>query len=517
MGDIKTLLSDPEFQTLSPAGQRALAGRIDPELIGLSDEGFKAFVAKFSNPVTPGMERLGGVPPGPVPIEIQSAPAARMKPGHTPGWDDPVTPMSGFKMAAQFLASPITGLLSAPGQIVDWVKRGGHNPPSGGFLSDEPIGMAYGNALGALGAESANTVKQGAQRVSAVASRIANDRAAQTAAIKILPKGAAINELRNILSPPPPEPTPYAPYRAKPGVAEKWTPSTSEEYGPSRPVTPTGWKLKPLAEPPPPPGAPPPKAPDPFRPNPAILKKTKFSGPFEQEYGPSKPTGPTGWEPPTAPLFPTPPEAPPPQPFQKFEPSSRIKAKYQYNNPSGAGESGMPRSTPAYKQRRAGMPKPPTGGEEAAGEGAVEINGTIITPAMQEALVQAELAKRGLPSKMTPMPNPAAAVTPPPAAATPPPAPGVNIAIKSGRPARYGALQADAASKGGDLYHAKDVRVVDKLQAAKMTKDVWRTLTDEQKNAHIKAVGEREFKGEPKGLSRGAMGMRWIDEMFEER
>jgi hypothetical protein len=167
MGDIQTLLADPEFATLSPAGQRALAGRLDPELGSLSDAAFKTFLDKVSHPVTPGMEKLGGVPPGPVPIESQSAPAARMK--YTPGWDDPlirkddkgevIPPESrawtAAKMAGQFLAAPVTGLLHTPWTIADWVKHGGHNPPSGGFLSEEPISMAYGNAIGAVTPEGA--------------------------------------------------------------------------------------------------------------------------------------------------------------------------------------------------------------------------------------------------------------------------------------------------------------------------------------------------------------------------
>lgn len=445
------------------------------------------------HPVTPGMERLGGVPPGPVPITEVNPMASRMT--KTPGWDDPATVGSGVKMAAQFLASPITGILSAPGQIIDWAKRGGHNAgPSGGFLSEDPFGMAYGNALAATGAESGNTIKQGAQRVGKVIDRVKNDRAAQAAVIDLLPRGGKINKLRDILSPPPltpPEPTPFTPFKTKPGVVTSWGGPAPPEYGPAgKPVLRGNWKPKPM-EAPPEPAAP--KAPDPFKPNPAIARKSRFGGPPPDDFGPGRPVTPTGWEAPEAPLYPTPAEAPPPQPFKKFEVNPRIKAKGKYTPDYGG--SGMPSSRAPIIKRRGGMSRPPSEEAEAAGSGATEIDGVIITPAMQEALVQAELAKRGLPSKMTPMP----AAAPPPGSAVLPP--------KTGLPPHYGGLRARVGDAGTDMAYAKDLKVASRLKSQGITPEQFEAMDMATKNAHVKAADPkfREYKeGPQKGFGRGA-------------
>ncbi len=53
MADVKSLIADSEFQHLSPAGQKQVLAGIDPQFEGLSDEGFKSFLAHFSTPPTP--------------------------------------------------------------------------------------------------------------------------------------------------------------------------------------------------------------------------------------------------------------------------------------------------------------------------------------------------------------------------------------------------------------------------------------------------------------------------------
>lgn len=69
-----------------------------------------------------------------------------------------------LSMAGHILASPIVGILKAPGEIYDWVKRGFRNAgPTGAFASEEPITQAYGDALMAVApdAESAGAVVKG--------------------------------------------------------------------------------------------------------------------------------------------------------------------------------------------------------------------------------------------------------------------------------------------------------------------------------------------------------------------
>jgi hypothetical protein len=53
---------------------------------------------------------------------------------------------------AQAAASPITGLLSAPGEVADWAKRGFRNDPKRNPLPgiDNPFAQAYGNLLASV-------------------------------------------------------------------------------------------------------------------------------------------------------------------------------------------------------------------------------------------------------------------------------------------------------------------------------------------------------------------------------
>jgi hypothetical protein len=62
---------------------------------------------------------------------------------------------------AHVVGAPVEGLLHAPIQILDWARRGGHNPPSGGFLSEEPVTEAEGDALAALTPGSGEQVVRG--------------------------------------------------------------------------------------------------------------------------------------------------------------------------------------------------------------------------------------------------------------------------------------------------------------------------------------------------------------------
>jgi hypothetical protein len=68
MADVKGLFADPEFQQMDAVSQKAVLGRIDPELGGLSDQELKAFATKMAAPRIPGMEQLGGVAPGPAKV-----------------------------------------------------------------------------------------------------------------------------------------------------------------------------------------------------------------------------------------------------------------------------------------------------------------------------------------------------------------------------------------------------------------------------------------------------------------
>lgn len=492
MGDIQTLLADPEFATLSPAGQRALAGRLDPELGSLSDAAFKSFLDKVSHPVTPGMEKLGGVPPGPVAPELPG----RLK--QYPGWDrvpGASDNMTRLQMAGQFLATPVTGLLHAPGEVIDWFKRGGHNAgPSGGFLTEEPISMAYGNALAAAAPKIAEIGESGLE----VAKRL-NSPAGRTALINVLPKGREINTFRNILFPPPEEaPTPTAPkapdpFRPNQALARRMPfggpgPEASNPPGAN---IPRGRYTPPAAAEP---AAP--KAPDPFKPNPATARKMPFGGPAPDPFSSGKPVGPTGWEAPTEPLYPAPSEPPPTEPFQRFQVKQGVKDRMRGGARGGMtpGERGghVPaRRTSGPRQ----MPTPPKG----AAEGATESNGVILTPAMQEALVQAELAKRGLPSKMTPMPKGSPGEAPAPGSTVLPP--------KANLPPHYGALRARVGDVGTDNAYAKDLKIANRLKSQGITPEQWEAMDTATRNAHVKAADPkfREYKeGPQKGFGRSA-------------
>lgn len=88
--------------------------------------------------------------------------------------------------AAKVLGAPITGLLHAPVEILDWVRRGGHTAgPTGGVLTEEPVSQAIGAASMAIAPEVAGKVGE-----------VAGKTAAQ-----VIPEGTAASLYQGALKP----------------------------------------------------------------------------------------------------------------------------------------------------------------------------------------------------------------------------------------------------------------------------------------------------------------------------
>ncbi len=113
------------------------------------------------------------LPPG---AKLVSAPAIKLPPGATlvqtapkdeidivaENLNRPLSFTDQLKLAGNLFASPITGLLNAPAEVWNWIKRGGHNPPSGGFMGEEPSQQMVGNAAAALAPTAVEGVKAAA-------------------------------------------------------------------------------------------------------------------------------------------------------------------------------------------------------------------------------------------------------------------------------------------------------------------------------------------------------------------
>jgi hypothetical protein len=373
--------------------------------------------------------------------------------------------------------------------------------------------MAYGNAIGAVtpeGAPVAAKAIKGGIKGGFKAAATAKATAPSTAGALIGglingPSGAAYGAsigaapailegiytgARAELFPPPPEAVPSTPFRPNPAVARRMP------FGGPGPdaFNPPGANIPRGRYTPPEPTAP--KAPDPFKPNPATARKMPFGGPAPDPFSSGKPVGPTGWEAPTEPLYPAPSEPPPAEPFQRFQVKQGVKDRMRGGARGGMtpGERGghVPaRRTSGPRQ----LPPPP----KAAVEGATEADGVILTPAMKEALVQAELAKRGLPSKMTPMPKGSPGEAPPPGSTVLPP--------KTNLPPHYGGLRARVGDVGTDTAYAKDLKVATRLKSQGITPEQWEAMDTATRNAHVKAADPkfREYKeGPQKGFGRSA-------------
>src|SRR5580698_6970652 len=118
-------------------------------------------VSKFGGVPVPDepKSKFGGMPDTGAP-----APADPSDP-HGPAWNS----NTFLGTLGSVLASPVKGLIDAPGQIIDWAKRGFHNPPSGGFAGEEPVTQMLGNAVGAatppIGGKVGDVARGGAEQV----------------------------------------------------------------------------------------------------------------------------------------------------------------------------------------------------------------------------------------------------------------------------------------------------------------------------------------------------------------
>ena len=128
---------------LSVDDLRALQAAYE-HLAQLGDSRASKVYAYIQSQSVPGMEKLGGVPPGPAPSSDAVQPINRLT-GQPLG--PSLGPETSFpKMAGQILASPVTGLTSIPGQIKDYFS--GHWQPP--LPEGEPITQAMGNAAMAM-------------------------------------------------------------------------------------------------------------------------------------------------------------------------------------------------------------------------------------------------------------------------------------------------------------------------------------------------------------------------------
>lgn len=132
MANVKALIADPDFQHLSPAGQKQVLTRVDPTFSGLSDEGLKSFLSQMAPKVSDRFateslpKTLGGFQEA-----IQSSPNYH---GHS---DSPL--LDSAKTAAGITGAVGLGLGGASAIAGATLK---------GFLTSLAIGTATGAGAG---------------------------------------------------------------------------------------------------------------------------------------------------------------------------------------------------------------------------------------------------------------------------------------------------------------------------------------------------------------------------------
>lgn len=147
---IQTILADPDYQKLSPAGQRKLVEQVEPDAKGLSDAGYQKFISGMTPAAQtnisrdqPGFfSRLGSTLN---PMNMLNAYGEAIS-----GTGNPLAlPMAGLRASSQALsegANPAQAAL-APVPVLNDLSRGNVSGASGQVAG----GALLGKALGKLG------------------------------------------------------------------------------------------------------------------------------------------------------------------------------------------------------------------------------------------------------------------------------------------------------------------------------------------------------------------------------